>query len=197
MPFHILNTSLIGLIGKWDNVICCSSDGVNSCAGLKYELVGDSYLTGGELSAYLADIDRQAEALFLRIVKQMADAEGITETLKASDQMKWVGRMNSCRDRASARPVDPICPVHLYTYCFLRKSGFSIIFIADDTSVSLEHKCHIDRSDLKHYNACKTQILAYDTEAYHEPGFNTRPCHQVHAAVCHPHDFRGSIAAVL
>ena len=165
--------------------------------GQKYELVGDSYLTGGELSACLADIDRQAEALFLRIVKQMADAEGITDTLKASDQMKWVGRMNSCRDRASARPVDPIRPVHLHTYCFLRKSGLSIIFIAGDTTVSLEHKCHIDRSDLKHYNACKTQILAYDTEAYHEPGFNARPCHQVHAAVCHPHDFRGSIAAVL
>ncbi|WP_417085360.1 TnpV protein [Hominenteromicrobium sp.] len=40
-------------------------------------------------------------ALFLRLVKQMADAEGITETLKANDQMEWVGRMNSCRDRAS------------------------------------------------------------------------------------------------
>ena len=197
MPFHILNTSLIELIEKWDNVICCSSDGVNSCAGLKYELVGDYYLTGGELSACLADIDRQAEELFFWLVKEKADAEGITETLKASDQMKWVGRMNSCRDRASARPVDPICPVHLYTYCFLRESGFFIIFIAGDTTVSLEHKCHIDRSDLKHYNACKTQILAYDTEAYHEPGFNTMPCHQVHAAVCHPHDFRGSIAAVL
>lgn len=165
--------------------------------GLKYELVGDSYLTGGELNACLADIDRQAEELFFWLVKEKADAEGITETLKASDQMKWVGRMNSCRDRASARPVDPIRPVHLHTYCFLRKSGFSIIFIAGDTTVSLEHKCHIDRSDLKHYNACKTQILAYDTEAHHEPGFNARPCHQVHAAVCHPHDFRGSIAAVL
>ena len=58
-------------------------------------------LTSGELNAYLADIDRQAEELFLRLVKQMADAEGITETLKASDQMKWVRRMNSCRDRAS------------------------------------------------------------------------------------------------
>ena len=58
-------------------------------------------LTNGELNAYLADIDRQAEALFLRIVKQMADAEGITETLKASDQMEWVRRMNSCRDRVS------------------------------------------------------------------------------------------------
>ena len=58
-------------------------------------------LTSGELNAYLANIDRQAEELFLRLVKQMADAEGITETLKANDQMEWVGRMNSCRDRAS------------------------------------------------------------------------------------------------
>ena len=58
-------------------------------------------LTSGELNAYLADIDRQAEELFLRLVKQMADAEGITETLKANDPMEWVGRMNSCRDRAS------------------------------------------------------------------------------------------------
>ena len=58
-------------------------------------------LTSGELNAYLADIDLQAEELFLRLVKQMADAEGITEKLKASDQMEWVGRMNSCRDRAS------------------------------------------------------------------------------------------------
>ena len=45
-------------------------------------------LTSGELNTYLADIDRQAENLFLRLVKQMADAEGITETLKASDQME-------------------------------------------------------------------------------------------------------------
>ena len=58
-------------------------------------------LTSGELNAHLADVDRQAEELFLRLVKQMADAEGITETLKASDQMEWVRRMNSCRDRAT------------------------------------------------------------------------------------------------
>ena len=57
-------------------------------------------LTSGELNAYLADIDRQAEELFLRLVKQMADAEGITETLKASDQMEWVRQMNSIRNRA-------------------------------------------------------------------------------------------------
>lgn len=57
-------------------------------------------LTSGELNAYLADIDRQAKELFLRLVKQMADAEGITETLKASDQMEWVRRMNNVRSRA-------------------------------------------------------------------------------------------------
>lgn len=57
-------------------------------------------LTSGELNAYLADIDRQAEELFLRLAKQMADAEGITEKLKASDQMEWVVRMNSIRNRA-------------------------------------------------------------------------------------------------
>lgn len=58
-------------------------------------------LTNGKMNAYLADIDRQAEELFLRLVKQVADAEGITETLKTSDQMEWVGRMNSIRDRAA------------------------------------------------------------------------------------------------
>ena len=58
-------------------------------------------LTSGELNAHLADVDRQAEELFLRLVKQMADAEGITETLKASDQMEWVRQMNSIRNRAA------------------------------------------------------------------------------------------------
>ena len=57
-------------------------------------------LTGGELNAYLADIDRRAEELFPRLVKQMADADGISETLKANDQMEWVGRMNNVRSRA-------------------------------------------------------------------------------------------------
>lgn len=58
-------------------------------------------LTSGKLNCYLADIDRQAEQLFLRLVKQIADAEGITETLKASDQMEWVRQMNSIRNRAA------------------------------------------------------------------------------------------------
>ena len=57
-------------------------------------------LTSGRLNSYLADIDRQAEEMFLRLVKQMAEAEGITETLKATDPMEWVGRMNNIRSRA-------------------------------------------------------------------------------------------------
>ena len=58
-------------------------------------------LTSGKLNNYLANIDRQAEEKFERLVKQMAAAEGITEQLKATDQMVWVGRMNNIRNRAT------------------------------------------------------------------------------------------------
>lgn len=54
----------------------------------------------GKLNGYLADIDRQAEEMFELLVNQMAAAEGITEQLKATDQMVWVGRMNNIRNRA-------------------------------------------------------------------------------------------------
>lgn len=56
--------------------------------------------TSGKLNSYLADIDRQAEEMFLRLVKQIAEAEGVTEQLKADNQMEWVGRMNNIRNRA-------------------------------------------------------------------------------------------------
>ena len=57
-------------------------------------------LTNGKLNSYLADIDRQAEELFSRLVKQMAEAEGVAETLKATNPMEWVRRMNNTRNRA-------------------------------------------------------------------------------------------------
>ena len=57
-------------------------------------------LTSEKLNSYLSDIDRQAEEMFLRLVKQMAEAEGVTEQLKADNQMEWVGRMNNIRNRA-------------------------------------------------------------------------------------------------
>ena len=57
-------------------------------------------LTSGKLNSYLADINQQAEELFSRLVKQMAEAEGVTEQLKADNQMEWVGRMNNIQNRA-------------------------------------------------------------------------------------------------
>ena len=58
-------------------------------------------LTSGKLNSYLADINRQAEDMFFRLVKQMAEHEGVTEQLKADNQMEWVARMNNIRNRAT------------------------------------------------------------------------------------------------
>ncbi|MBQ2758424.1 MAG: TnpV protein [Clostridia bacterium] len=58
-------------------------------------------LTSGKLNGYLVDIDKQAEKMFSRLVKQMAEREGATEALKAKNQMEWVGRMNNIRSKAT------------------------------------------------------------------------------------------------
>ena len=58
-------------------------------------------LTSGKLNSYLADIDRQAEEMFSRLVKQIAEREGLTEQLKANNQMEWVQKMNNIRNRAT------------------------------------------------------------------------------------------------
>ena len=57
-------------------------------------------LTSGKLNGYLADIDEQAEDMFFRLVKQMAEREGVTEQLKAKNQMEWVGKMNNILNSA-------------------------------------------------------------------------------------------------
>ena len=57
-------------------------------------------LTKCKLNSYLADIDKQAEDMFLRLVEQIANHEGVTEQLKAENQIEWVGRMNNIRSRA-------------------------------------------------------------------------------------------------
>ncbi|OUN35338.1 TnpV protein [Lachnoclostridium sp. An76] len=54
-------------------------------------------LTSGKLQSYLADVEEQAQELFDRLMKQWAEREGITETLKADNQMEWVQRMNALR----------------------------------------------------------------------------------------------------
>ena len=58
-------------------------------------------LTTGKLSSYLADIDKRAEEMLFRLLKQMAAREGITEQFKADNQMEWVARMNNIRQRAT------------------------------------------------------------------------------------------------
>ena len=60
-------------------------------------------LASGKLNNYLADLNEQAEAMFLELVKQMAAREDVTEQLKAQDQMLWVQRVNNIRDRTNKR----------------------------------------------------------------------------------------------
>ena len=58
-------------------------------------------LTSGKLNSHLADIEKQAQSLFSRLVKEYAEKEGVTEQLKATDQTAWVRRMNNIRERAT------------------------------------------------------------------------------------------------
>lgn len=58
-------------------------------------------LTCCKLNSYLADIDKQAEEVFYRLVKQLAEKENVTENLKAENQMLWVQKMNNIRSRAT------------------------------------------------------------------------------------------------
>ena len=55
----------------------------------------------GKMNDYLADIDKQSEEIFSQLVKQLAEKEGITEKLKADNQMEWVSRMNNIRNRVT------------------------------------------------------------------------------------------------
>lgn len=58
-------------------------------------------LTRGKLNGYLADIDKQAEDMFFRFVKQMAKREGVTEQFRADNHMEWVAQMNNIRSKAT------------------------------------------------------------------------------------------------
>ena len=60
-------------------------------------LVYLNLLTSGRLNEYLASVDKQAEDMFSRLVKEYADRQGVTERLKAKNQLEWVGKMNNIR----------------------------------------------------------------------------------------------------
>ena len=65
-------------------------------------------LTAGTLDGHLADIEEQAQELFLRLVEQYADAEGVTERLKTSEPQSWVRKMNGIRHRANEAVMQEI-----------------------------------------------------------------------------------------
>lgn len=60
-------------------------------------------LTSGKLNSYLTDIEQQAQQLFLRLVKDLAEKENVIEELKATDMMLWVRNMNNIRNRATEK----------------------------------------------------------------------------------------------
>ena len=68
---------------------------------LHRKILNTNLLTSGKLNEHLADIDKQAENMFFRLVKLMAERENVTEQLKADNQMEWVARMNNIRSRVT------------------------------------------------------------------------------------------------
>ena len=66
-----------------------------------HKMVYYELLTSRKLNGYLADLNEQAEDMFYRLVKELAESEGIMETLKATEQMEWVRRMNTVRETAT------------------------------------------------------------------------------------------------
>ncbi len=65
------------------------------------KVLDTNLLTSGKLNSHLAELNKQAEDMFFRLVKQLAEKEGVTEKLKVENQMEWVGRMNNIRNRAT------------------------------------------------------------------------------------------------
>lgn len=66
-----------------------------------HKLMYYNLLTQGKLNSYLHDVDVRAKEMYDTLIKQLAENEGITEQLKAENQMDWVGRMNNIRSRAT------------------------------------------------------------------------------------------------
>ena len=66
-----------------------------------HKVIYYNLLTSGKLHSHLADTEEQAQQLFSRLVRGLAEKEGVTEQLKAADPMAWVGRMNNIRNQAT------------------------------------------------------------------------------------------------
>ena len=66
-----------------------------------HKILYDNLLTSGKLRFHLADVEKEAQSLFLRLVKEYAEREGVTEQLKAENPMEWVQKMNNIRSRSA------------------------------------------------------------------------------------------------
>ena len=66
-----------------------------------HKVIYYNLLTSGKLHSHLADTEEQAQQLFLRLVKELAEKEGVTEQLKSADQMVWVRKINNTRERVT------------------------------------------------------------------------------------------------
>lgn len=88
-------------VGKYSSL---RHDYLRSC----HRGIFDGMLLSGRLNAHLEEIDRQANEMMERLTAQMAKAEGVTETLKAADQMEWLGAMNSIKARAEEIVLDEL-----------------------------------------------------------------------------------------
>ena len=73
-----------------------------------HKLIYYNLLTSGTLHSHLADTEEQAQALLSRLVKELAEKEGLTEQLKSADQMAWVRKMNNIRSKATEIVVKEI-----------------------------------------------------------------------------------------
>ena len=71
------------------------------CLKQHHKVLYYNLLTSGKLHSHLADTEEQAQELFSRLVKEYAEKEGMTEQLKSTSQMKWVGKMNAIRNAAT------------------------------------------------------------------------------------------------
>ena len=66
-----------------------------------HKVIYYNLLTSGKLNSHLTDVDEEAQSLFSRLVKELAEKEGVTEQLKSADPMAWVGRMNNILNQAT------------------------------------------------------------------------------------------------
>ena len=66
-----------------------------------HKVLNYNLLTSGKLHSYLADTEEQAQALFSRLVRELAEKEGVTEQIKSADPIAWVRKMNNIRNRSS------------------------------------------------------------------------------------------------